>query len=158
MKKRLMLGMIVVSGFLLLFVISPSLAIYRNSNNVDGSIVSAEWDVSLNQEGIEDHLSIVPNGTTANYTLNIRSSSEVDVVYSIVLSNLPNHVTVLLDGANAKTTTQNNDTITFSEIGTILYSDLNHEKQHVLTFRAETGATFVNNQTIDVDVTVRQSL
>lgn len=158
MKKRLMLGMILVSGFLLLFVISPSLAIYRNSNNVDGSIVSAEWDVSLNQEGIEDHLSIVPNGTTANYTLNIRSSSEVDVVYSIVLSNLPNHVTVLLDGANAKTTTQNNDTITFDEIGTILYSDLNHEKQHVLTFRAETGATFVNNQIIDIDVTVRQSL
>lgn len=145
---------IFVFAFLFFAFLTHSFGMFKNNSTVTGTINAAEWSVSLEQSGVNNTLSIIPESTNANYTLNVKSLSEVDVVYTIVISNLPQGVEVALD--NGQFQSQTNNTITFTDAGTILYSSINRTNSHTLTFKAVSGATYVNNQTVDIDVIVHQ--
>ena len=155
MNKKVF-SILVISFILSLIWMNHSFGLYRNSKVASGTLATANWSVSLNQSEVNDTLSIVPNGANDTYTLNITSTSEVDIKYSIIISNLPAGVEASLDGVNFES--QNNHTITFTDIGTILYTDNDKTKTHTITFRALDGATVVNNQKVDIDVTVQQIL
>ncbi len=155
MKKRVAINIIVLVFITMLLVSSSSYAIYTGSAEVTGNVVSAEWNVSLNQANVENYLSVIPNGRTDTYTLNIVSNSGVDVIYSIVISNLPTGISVKLDD-NENFTEQSNNSIIFSDAGTILYSGLESTKTHTLTFKAASGTQVVNEEQINIDVIVRQ--
>ena len=141
-----------------LFLMPVVFAIYRNSRSGNGSISTAGWQVSINQQNENDYLTVVSgqNGSTANYSVNITSNSEVDAIYSIVVDGIPNGVSVVLDGETVGNVV-NNKAI-FSNVGTILYSDSDKTKRHTLTFAASSSATIANNQALDISVIARQAL
>jgi len=156
--KKIMPIPIIISILVILFIIPMSYAIYRSYSTGGGNIATASWNVSLNQNNVNNNLTIIPgeNGTTASYTINITSNSEVDVIYSIVIENLPSGVSISLDDGSF--VTANNNKVVFTDVGTILYSDANKNKSHVITIKANSNTQYVNNQEIDVNVIARQAL
>ena len=145
---------IVLVCLILFFCIPSTLSLFKKMVGTNGLIKAAEWSVSLNQNGIDNTLQVIPDLLNAGYTLNVTSNSEVDVVYSIIVSGLPSGVEVKLDDGSFQIPT--NNTVTFNNAGNIYYSDVSKEKTHVLTFKANTGATIVNNQTVSVNVEFKQ--
>jgi len=139
---------------LILFCIPPTLGLFKRMIGATGLINAASWNVALNQTGVDNTLQVIPDTLNASYTLNVTSTSEVDVQYTIVVRNIPSGVLVKLD--NGSFQTPSNNTVTFNNAGNIYYSDVSKEKTHVLTFKANTGTTAVNNQIVSVDVDFRQ--
>ena len=156
--KKIMPIPIIISILVILFIIPMSYAIYRSYSTVGGNIAAASWNVSLNQNNVNNNLTIIPGeaGTTASYTINITSNSEVDVIYSIVIENLPSGVSISLDDGSF--VAANNNKVVFTDVSTILYSDANKNKSHVITIKANSNTQYVNNQEIDVNVIARQAL
>jgi len=145
MKKRAVINIFVLIFLTMLLVSSSSYAIYARFTEIDGNIASAKWSVSLNQDNVENYLSIVPNGATDTYTVNVTSNSEVDVVYSIVISNLPSGVSVRLDDTTYE---QSENQIIIPNAGTILYTDSEKTKSHDLIFQALSGAEIVSDKDV----------
>ena len=160
MKKDKIIDFIFVFiGVVSFFAIKYSFAIYRTTALTHGDITTATWSVFLDQTGLNDHLSVVadPNGTTASYTLNITSHSEVDVVYSIVLNGLSDDVSVSADNGTTFTK-ENNGSVTFTDVGTINYVSGGNTVTKTLIFKALSTAEFVTNNPIDIKVIARQAL
>ena len=151
-NKKVIILLIIV--LILIFFVPSSFAVFKYMKNGNGTISGAEWDVSLNQTGIDNTLTVIPGMLNASYVVNVRSHSEVDVSYSIVVSSLPSNVEVSLDGGAYQT--QTNNTITFSNVGTIGYRDETKEKTHILSFKAIDGVSYLSNQEVNVDVRFKQ--
>lgn len=151
-KKIVVIGLFVLAFFL----VPTSFAVFKSFASGNFALLSAEWSVSLEQNGVNSNLVVVPGVATTTYTLNVKSLSQVDVKYSIVLGNLPSGVEVSIDGVNFLQ--PSNGTVTFTNAGTILYSAANKVNSHSITFRGTSGASFVNNQTVTVDVIVEQMI
>lgn len=154
MKNKKILSIIFIVLILAVFIVPFSFAVYRENALAYGDVISADWNVSLNQTGIDDHLSVVTGSNTATYDLRVTSNSKVDVVYTVVISNLPAGVEVSFDSGAFQS--QVNNTVSFTDVGTILYSDVNKTKTHTLTFKALAGATSITDKEVDIDVTFRQ--
>ena len=148
---------IVVMLYLLLaFCIPSSLGIYKKTTVTSGSLTAAKWDVSLNQNGISGNVTAtIGNANGASYTLKLVNGSEVDVNYSITISNIPNGVDVMINGGSYLT--PQNGTVTISNAGTINYSSSPVEVTRTLTFRANNGASTINNQQVTIDVDFKQA-
>ena len=157
MKKKMLIIVILVS-VLSFFVIRASYALYRNVVNPNGNIATATWNVTLNQDDEEKNLSIVAGdeNSTASYNVNVTSTSEVDIIYSIVVDNIPDGVEVKLDDGEYQTPSDNQ--IVFSDVSTINYTSENKTKTHVLTFKAESNTEEVLDEEIDITVVARQTL
>ena len=158
-KRRLKLKVKIALAIMPLIAIIPfSYAIFKNITNSSSQLVSAIWSVSLDQSEEDNYLSIIPgsNEANANYRVNITSESEVDVVYSIVVDDLPTGVSISLDGGAFVAATNNK--VIFSDVGTIGYNAVNKTVSHILTFSASNVASFVDEEEINVNVIVRQSL
>ncbi len=146
---------IIILIFLLSVIVIPSsLGIFKNSASITSPITASSWNVSVNSSS-NSSMQLVPNSGTASYDIVVTSSSEVDTDYSIIVSNIPSGVQVKLDNNEYE---PYSSTVTFSNVGTILYGDQYNYKTHILTFKANTGATLVNNQQVSVDVEFKQSL
>ena len=93
---------IVIMLYLLLtFCIPSSLGIYKKSTVTNSSLTAAKWDVSLNQNGINGNVTAtIGNANGASYTLKLVNGSEVDVTYSITISNIPSGVVVMINGGS----------------------------------------------------------
>lgn len=139
---------------LILFCVPSTLSLIKRIIGSSGMINTATWSVALNQTGVNNSLQVMYDNLNANYTLNVTSTSDVDVQYTIVVRNIPSGVEVKLD--NGSFQTPSNNVVTFNNAGSIYYSDVSKEKTHVLTFKANNGATVVNNQTVTVDVDFKQ--
>lgn len=146
---------VIILFILAVSLIPTSVAIYKRQADSHSLMASAAWTVSLEQTGVNNNLTVVPGSANATYTLNIKSLSEVDVNYSIVISNLPSGVDVSIDGVTFPPVS--NGTVTFSNAGTILYSSSNRINSHTLTFRGANGATLVNNQVVTINVLAEQA-
>ena len=146
--------MIIFAYLLSAFCIPSSLGLFKRIANTSNSVGAATWSVSLNQTGVNNHVEVIPSGNNGSYTLNVQSNSEVDVVYEIKVSGIPSGVEVKLDSGSFQTPTSG--VVTFTNAGTILYSDVVKQKTHTLTFKANSGAATVNNQTVTIDVNFKQ--
>ena len=156
-ELKIILGMMLI-GFAFAFaIISPTYSLLRNNSTKNMQLKLADWDVSLVQNGVDDSLTVIPGTSTATYNLNIRSLSEVDVKYTIVISNLPVGVEVSIDNGTTFEP-QVNNAITFANAGTIPYSASGNQVTKTLIFRATSGATLVNNQAVNIDVIAEQVL
>lgn len=154
--QRAVIAIVIIAILLLLFLARSTFSIFRNGSEINGNVPLAEWSVSLEQTGVNNSLTIIPGGTNANYTLNVKSLSEVDVVYTVVISNLPSGVEVSLDSGTF--VAESNGTVTFTDAGTILYTAQNRTNSHTLTFKATTNASIVSNRTVNIDVIASQVL
>lgn len=159
MDKKKMLIVVVLVLVLSFFVIPGSLAIYRGILNNNGDVALATWNISLNQSGEDNYLSIIPGDatSTASYTLNITSNAQVDIIYSIVIEDLPTGTSIDLDNSGTFTSEQNG-TVIFNGVGTINYSDQSKNRTHTLTFKSAAGSTYVTDQEVNINVVARQKL
>lgn len=157
MKKKILKSIILVVTILLVFCAIQTFAIFRKIASGTGTLDAATWSVTRSQSQSGDSIDIMPGLTTDDYTLTVQSNSEVDVIYSIIISNLPTGVEVDLDNSgNYRTPTSG--TITIDPAGTINYNDAQKTKIHTLTFRATSGAQLVTDQSINIDVKFKQGL
>ena len=147
--------MIVLVYLLLVFSVPSSLGIYKNSSTSTNTIKAADWNVSLDQNGVNDSLEVITGGQNAAYTLNVVSDSEVDTVYSIIVKNIPSGVQVKLDNGTFQ---PESSTVTFSNLGPIYYTGQEETRTHTLYFKANNGAATVNNQTVTIDVDFKQDI
>ena len=139
---------------LVLFAIPVSFSLFKKQRNSESSVTSADWSITLEQTGVNNNLTLVPELSTSTYTLNVKSESEVDAKYSIVVSNLPSGVEVSLDGETYPPVS--NGSVTFPNAGTILHNAQTKTNTHTLTFRGLNGATVVSNQAVSVNVIAEQ--
>lgn len=151
---------IVILIYLLsVFCIPSTLGLYKRGANSTGSVNAATWSVALNQTGISGSVTATAgdaNGST--YLLKVVSNSEVDVDYSITISNIPSDVVVSLNNYNnGAFQTPTNGTVTFTNAGTINYTGSSEEVTRTLTFKAASGAATVNNQTVTINVDFKQA-
>ncbi len=157
MKRKIIKPMILVIGILLIFYAVHTFALLRSSTNGSSSIKTATWSVTRNQSQSGDSIEIIPGITTDSYTLTVQSNSEVDVIYSIIISNLPTGVEVDLDNSG-NYITPTSGTVRISPAGTINYNDSTKTKNHTITFRATNSAIPVLDQEINIDVEFKQGL
>ena len=157
MRKKI-LTIVILVLISSLFVIQSSFALYRRIFNPNGNIAAATWSVTLNQSNEENNLSIVAGDetSTASYTVNITSNSEVDIIYSIVVEDIPSGVHVKLDDGEYQT--PSNNEVIFVDVSTINYTDQNKTKSHTLTFKADSNAEDTLNEEININVMTRQVL
>ena len=137
--------------------VATTFAIYRKSASGTGSIRTANWSISRSTSQAGDLIEVIPGVSDDTYDLTVTSSSEVDVTYTIVLSNLPDDIQVKLDEGNFMFPDSVTHKLTISG-GTINYNDSIKTKNHTLTFRAASGAQTVSEQEIDIDVEFKQTL
>ena len=157
MKNKIIKPMLLVIGISLIFYAVHTFALLRSSTSMNGTIDTATWSVTRNQSQSGDSIEIVPGLSTDSYTLTVQSNSEVDVIYSIIISDLPTGVEVDLDNSgNYRTPTSG--TLRINSAGTINYNDSVKTKTHTLTFRAANGTTPVSDQEINIDVEFKQGL
>lgn len=156
--KLLNIKFIAILFILAIIVIPCSYAIFKKNQNGNGQVALATWNVTLDESGENNYLSILPDpsGTQASYNINIKSQAEVDIIYTIVVKNLPPGVSVSLDD-NSFISAENNKVI-FSDVDVITYDANIKTKTHTLTFKAEANTNYVNDQEVDIDVIARQSL
>ena len=146
---------IILFVFLLLVIIVPSSwAILKRNATTSSPISAASWNVSVSSNS-SSSMQLIPDSGTASYNITVTSNSEVDTDYSIIVSNIPSGVQVKLDSGSFQ---PYSSTVTFSNVGTILYGAQSTSATHTLTFKANAGAAFVNNQSVSVDVEFKQDL
>ena len=150
---------IILLGCLLTVICIPSsFSTYRSMSSTSSSFSTSAWDVGLNQTGISGDVSVMPGGANGTYTLKVVSDSEVNVIYTITVSNIPSGVLVSLnDYNNGAFQTPTSGTVTFTDAGTINYTGQREEVTRTLTFKANSGTAAVNNQSLTIDVNFRQA-
>ena len=145
----------IISALLLIFIIPLTYAILKSLASTNNDVPLASFNVTLNQTGEESGLSIMSDGSTlASYNVNIKNESEVDIIYSIVVEDLPSNVSVKID--DEQFIKEENGKVIFPDVGTILYNPQSQTKSHTLTFKAESSADIVSNKQINVNVIARQ--
>ena len=155
MKRKWIISIIVITSILLVFFVSSTFAIFKKKVVTNNRLTLASWDVHLNQTGVNSSLTVSHGIQEASYTLNVYNESQVDVRYSIVISNIPSDVEVAIDDNNNYQNPQNG-TYSVADVGTILYTDSDHTNTHTIYFRAASNATPVNAQPVNIDVIVKQ--
>ena len=160
MKRAKVYKCVALILLLTFFVVPFTFSLYRGNIFANGGLVTAEWAVSLEQNGISNDVTVVPEVATGTYTLNVKSLSQVDVTYDIVITNLPAGVDVSIDGVNYPLVSDGS--VTFSNAGTILNNSQNKINSHTLTFRGTNGSLYENNslinQIVNVVVNAKQTL
>lgn len=146
--------MLILLLILVCFCTIRTFALYNAKKNGTSVVDGAAWSVTRSQSQSGDSIDIIPEVQDDTYLLTVQSSSEVDVGYSIIISNLPAGVTVSIDGENFITPT--NNTVTISNVGRINYSDSTKIKNYTLTFRANSNASPVAGRQINIDVQFKQ--
>ena len=155
--RNKMIEVILLVCLLTVICIPSSFSVYRSESNTNGLLTAATWDVGLNQTGINGSVMATRGATNGTYTLKVVSESEVDVSYSITVSGLPSGVDVSLNNYNnGAFQTPTSGSTTFTDAGVINYTGSREEVTRTLTFRANNGATLVNNQTITISVEFKQ--
>lgn len=146
--------MILLVWLLVFFCIPSSFGIIKSSASLPSTFNASDWDVSVSSSS-SSTMQLTANSSTATYNIVVTSTSEVDTNYSIIVRNLPSGVQVKLDNGNFE---PYSSTVTFPNVGTILYGANPNTATHTLTFRANNGATIVSNQQISVDVEFVQDM
>ena len=154
MKKFSLLAIAVV--LLLLVSVPPTYSMLKSSKPSSAVLSTAIWDVAMT-EGADNELTIrAKEQQNDSYTFKVSSSSEVDVTYDVIISNVPDKVQVKLDDGEFLGTETGE--ITINNAGTILYGSGDNENEHTLTFKALEGATPVVDANIGLKVVISQVL
>ena len=158
MKKEKVKKILIIVFILSFFLIPSTFAIYKNSALTYTDLNLAEWSVSLNQNNDNNYLTIVPEPENVNdtYTLHMISNSEVDVNYSIIIDNVPNGVSA--KAGNGNFIQETNNKILINNAGVIHYNPNGSTEDCVLTFKASSGATFVDEQQVSISVILSQEV
>lgn len=153
-KKILILSMffyvtlIVTIGY----ISHSSLAIYKDSGTGALKTDTAVWNVSAISSNTTIDLTA---GSTTTYSFTVNNESDVAVIYSIEISNLPTGIQVKLD--NGDYISESSNKIIIQAAGELGYSGTT-QKTHTLTFNTPLSSDEVNNQPVNIDVIFSQKI
>ena len=143
----------IVLLFIAIFSVSHSYAMFRSNSSSTATISGATFSVSATSN--DTSMSLTAGSTEAVYTLNVKNNSEVNVVYTIELTNLPTGMKVKLDSGSY--VTESNNKITFTDVGNLMVGGTT-TRNHTLTFTAPLNSTEVSDQQANINVEFRQKL
>ena len=126
---------------------------YKSNAGGDSNATIAEWVVALNPVTEGNDFNMVTGNTNVDYTIKVKSSSQVSCNYTIIISNVPNDIKVCLDDVNEKSPSENR--VIFSNVGSFIIGDGIEEKTHKLSFSAPIESNANNNQ-INIQVVFTQ--
>ena len=152
-QKKDVAGLIKTIVIIIVSCAVHTFALMRSSNNVGGSVDAATWSVTRNYSQSGDSIDIYKGGITDSYTLTVQSNSEVDVLYRIVIDNLPSGVVVDIDNTGFQTPSAGGTLIIENANTVINYNDVSKTKTHILTFKANNDAVLVYNAQLFVNLT-----
>ena len=157
-NKLLTFCFFILIGLSAIIIAQTSYALFKKSQSGSANANLATWTVTLSEPEESNYLSIVPGptGTEASYDINITSQAEVDIIYTIVIENLPSGVSVSLD--NDSFIPAENNRVIFSDVSVITHNANVKTRTHKLTFKASESTNHVDEQEIDIDVIARQNL
>ena len=158
MKEKIINNKLLIILIMITLIIIPvSYAIHRTQKNSSGNLATATWNVTLNQSN-NNYLSMTrdSNNNQVSYTIDVTSTSQVDMIYSIVVDDLPAGISVSLD--NGTPVQESNNKVIFSDVATILYSDQTKTKSHTITFIADSNTSLANEQETNINVIASQTL
>lgn len=163
MKQKIVMQKKFMTFLLIYFVLFIScfsvitLSKYVGIINKPSTIAIAKWDVSLDTSDNTSNtlnMTIGDTNTNPSYILKITSISDTKASYSIVLSALPDGLEVKLDDGNYQQ--QENNTITFENVGYINVDDDTKTKVHTLTFYVPIDSDTIIDSEFNVDVVFNQ--
>lgn len=155
-KDRFVMFLIIYFIFLTLSFTMFTLSKYVGRVERMGTATIAEWDVDLDttngNEGVTgDTLSITSGTTSQDYRLNVTNNSEVSVSYSVIITSLPEGVTVAVDDGTPVAQDASHK-VQFMNLGTIAADAATKTVTHKLTFAAPLGTAEINNDSINIEV------
>ncbi len=155
MKKKVIIYISTIIFTLLLLYASNSYALFKRKLNSTGRLNLASWNVHLNQTNSNNSLTIIEGVQTGTYTLSVTNDSQVDIRYSVIISNVPTGVEVSINNGTTFEPEQDH-VVSFADVGTILFSDSDRTNEHTLIFRATSTSSPVTAQTVNIDVIAKQ--
>ncbi len=153
MKRKI--SSLIIIFCLCILLISGTFALYKSSSSALMEVQLADWSVSLVNTEQSDNIEIISGVSNNEYLIKVKSLSDVTVKYSVLLSNLPDDVKACIGDVCY---TEDNNTISFTDVGVIGVNDSEKTKEHTLIFSAPIGTTEVDNQEVNIDVKFEQVL
>lgn len=152
-KKRVYLFILVYFVFLTAYLSVSTLSKYVGTAEGEGTVQIAKWSVSTRTNS-ENVMNIISGNTTDSYNIIVKSTSDVGCIYSVVVTNIPENVTLKLDGHNPDTHV--GDEAIFNNVGSFEAGSNGTEVTHILLVSANINAVPVTENEIDIDVTFIQ--
>lgn len=160
-KKRRLKKKAVIALLLITITFTNSFLLAKFTSGASGNNSSrvAKWTVectNCDTTNPKEVSLIAGNDTlTQEYTLTVKSTSEVSASYKVVLTNVPSTMQVKIDSGEYQTPT--NSAITFIDANyKINASDNTKTKTHTLTFKVPIDLDFNEPNNIDIDVVFNQ--
>ena len=126
---------------------------YKADANGASNSTIAQWSVSLDSVTDGNSFNIIAGNTSVDYSLKVKSVSEVSCSYAIIVSNVPNDVRASLDDGDPKSPSSN--VVTFNNVGSFIIGNGIDERIHKLSFSAPIESS-VNNNQINIQVLFTQ--
>lgn len=145
-KKKLLL----ITFSIVLIILTATITYSKYQDNATGKvgIEGATWNVSL----IGDDDIDLTTGEEQMYSVQVKNNSEVNVIYSIIIENLPDDIKVKLDDNEYVEETDNK--IIFTNVGELLVGET-VERSHELTFTTPLEAEETENE-VSIKVQFKQ--
>lgn len=148
-KRKYIIFLVLYFIFFSFYFTSNTLSKYMGRSMGDGNITTAKWEIGIDETGAQKNFSII-SGSSITYTLVVKSSSEVSNKYIIKLTNVPQDVSVSIDGNTP--ITPNNGNIIFPNEYSFDASSSELTRSHVLVFNTTIETNAVTNNEIGIHV------
>ena len=148
-KRKYIIFLVLYFVFASFYFTSNTLSKYIGRSYGNGSIATAKWEIGLDDSGAQKNFSIL-SGDSVNYTLVVKSSSEVSNKYTITLSNVPADVMVSIDGNSAILPT--NGIVSFPNEFSFNATSSELTNSHTLSFNTSLQTNAVTNNEIGIQV------
>ena len=127
-NTTILISTLMLLVFVVILLIPKSISRYHNSKYGNGQTPVALWNVSTTSS--DSTINLVA-GSTTTYTFTVKNYSDVAVVYSIEINNLPIGIQVRLDLGDYLSVSNNK--IVISPAGELEFSGTT-QRTHTLTF------------------------
>ena len=150
-KKRVKIGLpillLVCFCLLSIYIATNTTAKYTSTESGTDSGRVAIWNTSSDLGS--NSINLICGDSAQSCTITVTNTSEVSNTYSLILSNVPNDITVSIDGGSEQS--PSNEQVTFNNAGSFIIGSGITSRNHTITFNAPLES---NENTNNVSVNV----
>lgn len=138
-------SILIIAIILTLTILPETYSRYIKTDVGETFVQLAKWSVEMiGDTNNELHL-LAHSESEAKYNFTITSTSEVACTYSIILSDIPENVSLYIDSSTTPSTRNGSGQIVINNLGEFSENDTNSTHTHLLTFKT-------NNDTLTTDI------
>lgn len=127
---------------------------YIESDSGTARSALAKWDVSITED--DSNLELVArNISETTYTLRVTSTSEVACDYTVAISEIPEHVTLTIDGTSY--TPDEYGVVIIEPLGGFNVNSASQTNTHILKFTGDANL-MAGNVDMDLQVGIKQRI